>query len=213
MMYAYSENFILPLSHDEVVYGKGSLLRKMPGDDWQKFANLRLLFGYMYTHPGKKLLMAGSEYGTWSEWNHDGALESYLEQFDVHQGISRLLQDVGNLYNNDPAMWEWDKRGDGFSWIDCNDHFNSVVSYIRRSQSGFLVIVLNFTPVVRHNYRIGVPEPGTYVEVINSDSSFYGGSDQGNGGSITTEPEFKHGYDQSLDLLLPPLSCLILKKA
>jgi len=212
MMYAYSENFILPLSHDEVVYGKGSLLRKMPGDDWQKFANLRLLLGYMYTHPGKKLLIAGSELATWNEWNHESSLETHLLQYEVHGQASRFLEDLGQLYTSDASLWKWDDRPDGFSWIDCTDHFNSVIAYLRRGPEGFLVCVLNFTPVVRERYRIGVPESGLYQEVLNSDSRFYGGSDVGNAGLVGTRVGAHHGYGQYLDLVLPPLACVILKK-
>ena len=212
MMYSYSENFILPLSHDEVVYGKGSLLRKMPGDDWQKFANFRLLLGYLYTHPGKKLLIAGSEFATWNEWHHDGALETELLNYQVHAQSAQFVKDVGRLYLSDPSLWSWDTRADGFSWIDCNDNLNSVLSYIRRGPAGYLLCVLNFTPVVREGYLVGVPEPGDYQEVLNSDSEYYGGSNLGNGGVISTEPGKHHGYDQYLNLLLPPLSCLILRK-
>jgi len=213
MMYAYSENFILPLSHDEVVYGKGSLLRKMSGDDWQKFANLRLLFGYMYTHPGKKLLIAGSEFGTWNEWHHESRLESHLLQYDVHQQISQFLTDLGQLYLSESALWAWDHEPKGFSWIDCHDHLNSVLSYIRRGPDGFLVCVANFTPVVREGYRVGVPEAGGYQEIINSDSRFYGGSNVGNAGLVGTIPGEQHGYQQYLNLTLPPLACVILRKA
>jgi 1,4-alpha-glucan branching enzyme len=212
MMYAYSENFVLPLSHDEVVYGKGSLLRKMPGDDWQKFANLRLLFGYMYTHPGKKLLMAGAELATWNEWNHESSLETYLLQYDTHAQVSQFLADLGSLYLSDSSLWQWDTRSEGFSWIDCNDNLNSVLAYMRRGPDGFLVCVLNFTPVVRKGYRVGVPEAGLYQEVLNSDSRFYGGSDVGNGGVVPTISAAHHGYGQYLDLTLPPLSCLVLRK-
>jgi 1,4-alpha-glucan branching enzyme len=211
MMYAYSENFVLPLSHDEVVYGKGSLLRKMPGDDWQKLANLRLLFGYMYTHPGKKLLMAGSELGTWNEWNHEGALERDLLQYDVHRGISDLVRDLGNFYVTESALWEWDHQPKGFYWIDCNDQLGSVLSYVRQGPRDFLVCVLNFTPVVREAYRVGVPEPGMYTEVINTDSEYYGGSNVGNG-TMSTDTVEHHGFPQSLLLTLPPLGALILRK-
>jgi 1,4-alpha-glucan branching enzyme len=213
MMYAYSENFILPLSHDEVVYGKGSLLWKMSGDDWQKFANLRLLFGYMYTHPGKKLLIAGSELGTWNEWHHESGLEKDLLQYAVHDGISRFAMDLGGLYLSDSALWKWDHKWDGFSWIDCNDYLSSVLSYIRRGPDGYLVCVCNFTPIVRSDYRVGVPESGRFREVINSDSEYYGGSNVGNGEIISTISGPQHGYDQYLNLVLPPLTCLILRKA
>jgi len=212
MMYAYSENFILPLSHDEVVYGKGSLLRKMPGDWWRQFANLRLLFAYMYTHPGKKLLMAGSELATWNEWDHEASLERDLLEYPVHNEVSRFLMDLGKLYLSDSSLWMWDHEPKGFSWIDCNDNADSVLSYLRIGPEGFLVCVLNFTPVVRHNYRVGVPEPGEYEEVINSDSTHYGGSDVGNGGLVRTENRAQHGHPQSLNLVLPPLGCIILRQ-
>ncbi|MEW6350348.1 MAG: 1,4-alpha-glucan branching protein GlgB [Thermodesulfobacteriota bacterium] len=212
MMYAYSENFILPLSHDEVVYGKGSLLRKMPGDDWQKFANLRLLLAYMYTHPGKKLLMAGSEFGTWNEWSHEYHLERELLQWTPHQQASRFMEDLGRLYRTDSALWAWDLRMEGFFWIDCHDHLGSVLSYVRRGPDGFLLCLLNFTPVVRQHYRVGVPEPGVYTEILNSDSEYYGGSNVGNEGTIRTEHVASHGHYQSLDLILPPLAALILRK-
>ncbi|MBM3300965.1 MAG: 1,4-alpha-glucan branching enzyme, partial [Deltaproteobacteria bacterium] len=212
MMYRYSENFILPLSHDEVVYGKGSLLRKMPGDDWQKFANFRLLLSYMYTHPGRKLLMAGSEFATWNEWHHDSALERELLQYPVHEQSSRFLMDLGRLYLSQGALWRWEHRPEGFSWIDCNDNLNSVLAYIRRGPEGFLVCVLNFTPVVRHGYLVGVPERGQYREILNSDSAFYGGSNVGNEGAVATQPRPHHGHAQRLELTLPPLGCLILRK-
>ncbi len=212
MMYAYSENFILPLSHDEVVYGKGSLLRKMPGDDWQKFANLRLLLAYMYTHPGKKLLISGSEFGTWNEWNHEFHLERELLQWTPHQQMSRFMEDLGTLYRQDSSLWAWDHKMEGFCWIDCHDHLGSVLAYVRRGPDGLLVCVLNFTPVVRHHYRVGVLEPGIYSEVLNSDSEFYGGSNVGNAGTIRTEHVASHGYYQSLDLILPPLGALILRR-
>ncbi len=213
MMYAYSENFVLPLSHDEVVYGKGSLLRKMPGDEWRKFANLRLLFSYMYTHPGKKLLMAGAELGTWNEWSHESTLERDLIQQDYHAQISLFLQDLGTLYISNTALWELDCRPEGFSWIDCNDYLNSVLAYIRRSREGYIICLLNFTPVVREGYRVGVPELTTYKEILNSDSVYYGGSNLGNGTYVTAKPGPCHGYEQHLELTLPPLASLILTKA
>ena len=212
MMYAYSENFVLPLSHDEVVYGKGSLLRKMPGDDWQKFANLRLLFAYMYTHPGKKLLMAGAEFGTWDEWDHESMLESHLLQYEAHSQISKFLEDLGQVYLSRNALWEWDCQPEGFSWIDCNDSMNSILSYIRRSRDQYLICILNFTPVPRNGYRIGVPEQGFYKEILNSDSEYYGGSNLGNAGLIESTRGRYHGYEQYLELTLPPLACLIITK-
>ena len=213
MMYAYSENFVLPLSHDEVVYGKGSLLRKMPGDDWQKFANLRLLFAYMYTHPGKKLMMAGSELGSWNEWSHDSSLERQLLNYDSHRQISQFVQDLGAVYTSNKALWEWDCRPEGFSWIDCNDNMNSVLTYIRRSQDEYVICLLNFTPVVREGYRVGVPEMTSYKEILNSDSEYYGGGNVGNAGFIVAKQGRYHGYEQFLELTLPPLAGLILTKA
>ncbi len=213
MMYAYSENFVLPLSHDEVVYGKGSLLRKMPGDDWQKFANLRLLFTYMYTHPGKKLLMAGAEFGTWNEWSHESSLERHLLDYDVHSQVSQFLQDLGGIYISNKALWEWDCRPEGFSWIDCNDHLNSILSFIRKSHEGYVICVLNFTPVVRQGYRVGVPELTNYKEILNSDSEYYGGGNIGNAGFIMAKQGHYHGYEQYLELTLPPLAGLILTRA
>jgi 1,4-alpha-glucan branching enzyme len=212
MMYAYSENFVLPLSHDEVVYGKGSLLRKMPGDDWQKFANLRLLFAYMYTHPGKKLLMAGAEFGTWDEWDHESSLENHLLQYEAHSQISKFLEDLGQVYLSRNALWEWDCQPEGFSWIDCNDNMNSILSYIRRSRDQYLICILNFTPVPRNGYRIGVPEQGFYKEILNSDSEYYGGSNLGNAGLIESRRGRHHGYEQYLELTLPPLAGLIITK-
>ncbi len=212
MMYAYSENFILPLSHDEVVYGKGSILRKMPGDDWRKFANVRLLYAYMYCHVGKKLLIAGSELGTWNEWNHEGQLERYLLRYAPHVGISQYFQDLGKLYLENSPLWELDTKHQGFEWIDCTDSLNSVLAFIRRSSDGFLVCVFNFTPVVRESYQIGVPEQGFYKEILNSDSIFYGGSNVGNGGVIVTQHRAMHGYSQSLSLTLPPLGAIILRR-
>ncbi|MFA6221840.1 MAG: 1,4-alpha-glucan branching protein GlgB [Desulfomonilaceae bacterium] len=212
MMYAYSENFVLPLSHDEVVYGKGSLLRKMPGDEWRKFANLRLLFSYMYTHPGKKLLMAGAELGTWNEWSHESTLERDLIQQEYHAQISLFLEDLGNLYISNKALWELDCRPEGFSWIDCNDYLNSILAYIRRSREGYVICLLNFTPVVREGYRVGVPELTAYKEILNSDSIYYGGSNLGNGTYLNAKPGPCHGYEQYLELTLPPLAGLILTR-
>jgi len=189
------------------------LLRKMPGDDMQKLANLRLLLGYMYTHPGKKLLIAGSELATWNEWHHESSLEKHLLQYSFHEQAARFLQDLGKLYLSDSALWKWDKLPEGFSWIDCRDYLNSTLSYLRRGPDGYLVCVLNFTPVVRESYRIGVPEGGEYEEVINSDSAYYGGSDVGNACRVRTQPGSYHGHGQFLELRLPPLGCLILRKA
>ncbi|NVL90891.1 MAG: 1,4-alpha-glucan branching protein GlgB [Desulfobacterales bacterium] len=209
MMYAYSENFVLPFSHDEVVHGKGSLFRKMPGDEWQKLANLRLLLGYMYTHPGKKLLFMGTELAPWDEWYHEKSLDWHLQSDPIRQAFQRFMADLGRLYLEHPALWELDPVPEGFSWIDCNDAESSVVSYIRHGKEKHLVCVLNLTPIPRPNYRIGVPGQGGYRELINSDSAYYGGSDMGNKGYIEAEQIQSHGFPQSLSLTLPPLSCLI----
>jgi 1,4-alpha-glucan branching enzyme len=211
MLYAYSENFVLPLSHDEVVHGKGSLLDKMPGDTWQKFANLRLLMAYTYTHPGKKLLFMGTELAPEEEWNHDRGLDWSLEGDTARRGFQLFLKDMGKLYRENPALWEWDYDTRGFSWIDCQDWQQSVISYSRSSPGGYLVCILNFTSIVRHGYRVGVPEAGWYRERINSDSGLYGGSDVGNAGLVETEPIPFHRHAQSLSLTLPPLGCLILE--
>jgi len=210
MLYAYSENFILPFSHDEVVHGKGSLLSKMPGDPWQKFANLRTLLAYQYTHPGKKLLFMGSELAMEREWDHDHSLDWHLAEDPMRQAFMRFLADLGKLYREEPALWEKDHHSEGFRWIDCSDWRQSVVSYLRRSEKSWLVVVLNLTPVPRFGYRIGVPDAPYYREVLNSDSRWYGGSDLGNLGGISVEKVPFHGYSQSLNLTLPPLSCLVL---
>lgn len=211
MIYAYSENFILPFSHDEVVYGKGSLLRKMPGDEWQRFANLRLLLGYMYTHPGKKLLFMGTELAQWDEWYHEKGLDWHLQSDPMRQGLQRFMTDLGRLYLEHPALWELDPFPEGFSWIDCHDWSNSRVSYVRFGKKDHLVCVLNFTPVPRQGYRLGVPGQHGYRERINSDSAHYGGSNLGNQGHVAVEKIHSHGFPQSISLTLPPLACLILE--
>jgi len=213
MMYAFSENFVLPLSHDEIVHGKGSLLRKMPGDDWQKFANLRLLFGYMYGQPGKKLLFMGGEFGQWNEWNHDESLDWHLLQYEPHAGLQRWVTDLNRLYRNEPALYERDCDGAGFTWVDCNDTDNSVLSFLRRGRTTeyTFLIVGNFTPEIRHNYRVGVPHSGFWREVLNSDAETYGGSGQGNLGGIEASPVSSHGHFHSLHLTLPPLAITFFK--
>jgi 1,4-alpha-glucan branching enzyme len=213
MVYAYNENFALPLSHDEVVHGKASLLSKMPGDDWQKFANLRLLFGYMYTQPGKKLLFMGGELGQWSEWIHDASLDWHLLEYDRHRGLQRWVRDLNTCYRAEPALHELDCEGGGFSWIDCNDAAQSTLSYLRhgRSASEVLLVACNFTPVPRHHYRIGVPTSGRWKEILNSDAPLYGGSGQGNLGEVRAAPASSHGHPQSLAVTLPPLSVIVWK--
>jgi len=213
LLYAFSENFILPFSHDEVVHGKGSMFRKVPGDDWQKAATLRALYGFMYSHPGKKLMFMGCEFGQDREWNYDQSLDWHALDKPLHKGLQRFVQDLNRVYRSEHAMHEIDFDPAGFQWIDCNDSENSVVSFIRRARNAddFVVSVLNFTPVPRDGYRIGVPVAGPYLELVNSDGDLYGGSNVGNGGAIFSEPIASHGCDQSLRLTLPPLGFLLLK--
>ena len=210
-MYAFSENFVLPFSHDEVVYGKGSMLRKMPGDEWQKFANLRLLYGYMFGHPGKKLLFMGCEFGQWSEWNHDASLDWHLLGTPFHSSLGRWVRDLNTLYRGQPALHELDFDSGGFAWIDCSDVQRSVISFLRRGRNPAdqLLFVCNFTPAVRENYRVGVPQQGLWKEVLNSDAPLYGGSGQGNFGGREAVPLPIHGHPFSLNMTLPPLGVLI----
>ena len=212
-LYAYSENFVLPLSHDEVVHGKGSLLGKMPGDDWQRFANLRLLYAYQWTLPGKKLLFMGQEFAQSREWTHAESLDWELSGDPSHGGVRRLLEDLNRLYREQPALHRHEFEPEGFAWIDCEDVPRSTLSFIRRAGPDFLVIVLNFTPVVRDGFRVGVPLPGPYRELLNSDASAYGGSNVGNAGIVQTLPEPRSGHPQSLVLRLPPLGALLLQRA
>ena len=211
--YAFSENFLLPLSHDEVVHGKGSLLRNMPGDDWQKFANLRLLFGYMFTHPGKKLLFMGGEFGQRDEWYHEKGLDWHLLQFPLHQGMKKWIQDLNRLYTSEPALHEKDFDKDGFEWGDFHDADNSIISYIRRAETPeeVILVVCNFTPVPREDYLVGVPHGGTWLELINSDGEFYGGSSVGNQGQAKAEAIETQGRPYRLSLTLPPLGVLLFK--
>ncbi len=215
MLYAFTENFVLPLSHDEVVHGKSSLLNKMPGDLWQQFANLRLLFGYYYGHPGKKLLFMGGEIGQRSEWDHDTSLEWRLLEYESHRGLQRLVVDLNRLYVAEPALHQVDFDWHGFEWLDCNDADSSVLSFFRRAKDpeDFVVAVANFTPIVRENYRVGVPRPGFYRELLNTDSAVYGGSNIGNAGGVHAEPVPWLGHSYSLNLWLPPLATLFLKLA
>ncbi len=212
-LYSYTENFVLPFSHDEVVHGKRSLLDKMPGDAWQKFANLRLLFTYQLTYPGKKLNFMGNEFGQGREWDVRGELDWHLLGIHWHQGVQLCLRDLNRLYRDQPALHELDFAHDGFQWIDCHDADQSTLSYVRRARNGeFLVIALNFTPVPRTGYRIGVPQPGYYGEIFNSDSMFYGGSNTGNGHGLRAEDGEWMGYPHSLRITLPPLAGIILKR-
>nr|WP_244085820.1 1,4-alpha-glucan branching protein GlgB [Desulforhabdus sp. TSK] len=211
--YAFFENFILPLSHDEVVYGKGSLLRKMPGDDWQKFANLRLLFGYMYSHPGKKLLFMGGEFGQWDEWYHEKSLDWNLLDLPPHVGMQRWVQDLNRAYRNEPALHALDFSYDGFEWIDFHDADSSIISFIRkdRASGDIILVAANFTPVPRTVYRVGVPRGGMWHELLNSDAEAYGGSGMGNLGGVEAFSLPCHGRDQSVTLVLPPLGVVLLK--
>jgi 1,4-alpha-glucan branching enzyme len=213
LIYAFTENFVLPFSHDEVVHGKGSMFQKVPGDDWQKAATLRALYGFMYAHPGKKLMFMGCEFGQSHEWNYDHSLEWHLLDHPLHAGLRAFVQDLNRVYAAEPALHEVDFEPAGFQWIDCNDSENSVVSFIRRARNAndLVVAIVNFTPVPRDGYRIGVPRGGEYLELVNSDSEAYGGSNLGNSGVVVTEPIAAHGHSDSLRLNLPPLGFLILK--
>jgi 1,4-alpha-glucan branching enzyme len=214
IIYAFHENFVLSLSHDEVVYGKGSLISKMPGDEWQKFANLRLLYGYMYCHPGKKLLFMGGEFGQWQEWYHEEILHWHLLEEPRHQGLKKWVQDLNEFLKKEPALYERDFENEGFEWDDISDWEKSVASFFRRGRSdkNTLLVVCNYTPVVRDNYKIGVPSGGSWKEVLNSDSWIYGGSDKGNFGGIEAAPVPSHGRYYSLSITLPPLGIVVFKK-
>ena len=213
LLYAFTERFLLPLSHDEVVHGKSSLLNKMPRDDWQKFANLRLLYGLMFGFPGKKLLFMGSEFGQRDEWNYERSLDWHLLQYAPHSGLQRWVKDLNAVYSRESALHQVDFSYSGFEWIDFQDAPNSVISFIRKSANGSdkIIVVCNFTPVPRRNYRVGVPDVGTYLEILNSDSEFYNGSNMGNAGAITAEAIPQHGREFSINLTLPPLAAIFLK--
>jgi 1,4-alpha-glucan branching enzyme len=212
--YAFSENFVLPLSHDEVVYGKGSLIGKMPGDEWQQFANLRLLYGYMWGHPGKKLLFMGGEFGQKREWQHEESLEWSVLQYPLHSGLRRWVEDLNRFYRSEAALYQQDFSRDGFQWMDCNYAEKSVVSFVRRGYSAddVLLVVCNFTPVVRENYLVGVPSGGYWHEVLNSDTELYGGSGVGNYGGVEAGPVSAGEMYHSLMLRLPPLAVLFFKQ-
>ena len=213
MIYAFHENFVLPLSHDEVVHGKGALVSQMAGDDWQKFANLRLLLGNMYAHPGKKLLFMGGELGQWREWNHDSSLDWNLLLYAPHEGISRWVESLNRVYREERALHELDADPAGFEWVDCHDADNSVLSFLRKSKDGeeLVLAVYNFTPVPRREHRIGVPRAGHWRELLNSDASEYGGSGLGNLGAVEAEAIGSHGRPQSLKIVLPPLAAVFFK--
>jgi 1,4-alpha-glucan branching enzyme len=212
LLYAFTEHFVLVLSHDEVVHGKRSLLSKMPGDEWQKFANLRMFYAWMYGHPGKKLLFMGGEFGQRREWNHDASLDWHLLDLPKHDGLRRLVQHLNYIYKSEPALWQQDDSYDGFEWIDFHDADNSVVSFIRKSrESEMIVFIVNATPIVRHNYRLGVPRAGFYREIINTDGQTYGGGNVGNYGGVQSEDRQWMGREHSILIQLPPLSTLAFK--
>ena len=213
MLYAFTENFVLPLSHDEVVHGKASLINKMPGDLWRQFANLRLLYAYFYGHPGKKMLFMGGEFGQRSEWDSSTSLEWNLLAFPEHQGLQRLIADFNALYRREPALYEVDFDWQGFDWIDCNDAAASILSFMRRARDpeDFIIVVANFTPVPHEKYRVGVPEPGYYRELINTDARHYGGTDFGNGGGVMAEPVPWMGRSHSIPVRVPPLGSIYFK--
>jgi 1,4-alpha-glucan branching enzyme len=213
MIYAFTENFALPLSHDEVVHGKGSLLDQMPGDLWQKFANLRLLYSYMWTHPGKKLLYMGSDIAQWHEWNCDESLQWHLLQWESHQGIQNLIRDLNRIYRSEPSLFERDFTADGFEWIDCQSADDSVLAYLRKAKDphDMLLVCCNFTPVVRQNHRVGVPHEMWFREIFNSDSQHYGGTNVGNFPGVGAEPVEWHGRPWSINTTMPPLAVTIFK--
>jgi 1,4-alpha-glucan branching enzyme len=212
LVYAFDENFVLPLSHDEVVHGKRSLLGRMPGDDWQRFANLRAYYGFMYGHPGKKLLFMGAEIAQEKEWNHDQSLDWHLLEHPRHKGVQSLVRDLNQIYRDTAALHELDFNAEGFEWIDWQDADSSVLCWLRRAVDGAVVIcVSNFTPLVRSGYRIGVPQEGLYTELLNTDSIKYGGSGVGVHGDIHSGKVAAHGRQHSLQIDLPPLATLMLK--
>ncbi|NOZ54761.1 MAG: 1,4-alpha-glucan branching protein GlgB [Gammaproteobacteria bacterium] len=212
MLYAFTENFLLPFSHDEVVHGKQSMLYKMPGDEWQKFANLRLLYTYMFTHPGKKLLFMGTEFAQGKEWDSTQTMDWYVLKYAYHQGVQKLVKDLNKIYHQSSALHRYEFDWQGFEWIDCHDSDQSVMSFVRRADNDFLIVIINFTPLLRENYRIGVPQGGEYVEIFNSDSEYYGGSNVGNGPDLMCTDDLPW-MDKlySLSITLPPLASLILK--
>jgi 1,4-alpha-glucan branching enzyme len=211
LLYAFSENFVLPFSHDEVVHGKGSLAARMPGDRWQRFANLRLLFAYLFTYPGKKLLFMGDEFGMPGEWSHDGQLSWDLLEVPEHAKLRGLVCDLARLYKQEDALHIHDFDAEGFEWIDCHDVTQSTISYLRHGARQDVLVVLNFTPVARHGYRLGVQRAGRYVELLNSDAATYGGSNVGNLGGVSAEEVPWMGRPHSLTLTLPPLGALLLR--
>jgi len=214
LMYAFTENFVLPISHDEVVHGKGSLISKMPGDDWRQFANARAFLAYMWAHPGKKLLFMGQEIGQREEWNHNRGIRWELLEYDPHRKLQSLVRELNRLYRENPAYYQVDFHYQGFEWIDFHDAEHSIISFLRRAEDpkDFLVCCCNFTPMPRKLYDIGVPEAGVYEEILNTDSELFGGSNMGNGGAVTSAPVPKHGRPHSLSVTLPPLAVVAFRK-
>jgi 1,4-alpha-glucan branching enzyme len=215
MIYAFTENFVLPISHDEVVYGKRALLNKMPGDEWQRFANARAFLSYMYGHPGKKLLFMGSEIGQTAEWNSEGQVEWWLLDHEIHRRYQLFCTALNALYQSEPALYEVDFQFQGFEWIDFHDADNSIVSFVRRAKrrDDYLVFVCNFTPAPHKGYRVGFPEPGPHREIFNSDAEIFGGSNMGNGGYVNVEAKASHGRPGSAALVIPPLAVTVFKPA
>jgi 1,4-alpha-glucan branching enzyme len=213
MLYAFHENFVLPISHDEVVHGKRSLIGKMPGDEWQRFANVRVFLAYMFGHPGKKLLFMGSEIGQYEEWNYAGSIHWDLLQYDYHRKLQTLARELNRLYRAEPAMHEVDFHWSGFEWVDFHDVDHSIIAFLRRAENpdDFLLFCCNFTPVPHPGYRFGVPAPGYYAEVFNTDAEMFGGSNMGNGSGVSSEPVNSHNRDQSILVTLPPLAVVIFK--
>jgi 1,4-alpha-glucan branching enzyme len=215
LLYAFTENFVLPVSHDEVVHGKKSLLSKMPGDEWQRFANARAFLAYMYTHPGKKLLFMGSEIGQYEEWNHDSSPPWHLLVFDYHRKLQDLSRELNTLYKSHPALYSIDFHHSGFEWVDFHDWENSIIAFIRRSEDpeDFLLICCNFTPVVRQKYEFSVPSPGFYAEILNTDSEHFGGGNVGNAGGVMAAPSPKGDRRFRLSVTLPPLAVIVFRRS
>ena len=214
-LYQFTENFVMPLSHDEVVHGKGSLLGKMPGDEWQAFANMRLLLANQWMQPGKKLMFMGGDFGQWSEWDHDSSLDWHLTGFPPHEGLQRLVTELNRLYREEPALHELDLEPSGFEWVVADDSENSVLAFLRRGRgaSEVVAVLFNFTPVPRHSYRVGLPSGGRWLEVLNTDAEHFGGSGQGNLGEVRSVPVPSHQFLHSAAVTIPPLGAVVLKYA
>ncbi len=214
MLYAFTENFVLPISHDEVVHGKRSLLDKMPGDEWRKFANARAFLAYMYVHPGKKLLFMGSEIGQYEEWNANGSVRWELLQFEPHRRLQLFVQELNQFYRSQPALYEVDYHWEGFEWVDFHDVESSIIVFLRRAKDpkDFVLVCCNFTPVVRERYEVGVPEEGFYEEVLNSDAAMFGGTNAGNGGMVSSRHVARHNRQHSIAVTLPPLAVVAFRK-